>query len=364
MVRRTANVVLAVAVALLAAAAYCGCVGEDEDPAVQMAREMSGGGAPAAPTETTSDVAPSTTEATAEPIAEPGEEGGAEEPADGEEPAEGEAEDAVGVEPPPAGSAADVEGAEGEAAEEAAEPADEGVTGDETEEPVEAAEGETAEEEDEAEAAAEGEEDTGEEAAAVEEEAVEDVTEGEDEEAAEEVDPIARFKEMDPREIIAAKYDDLDDQKTEPWNEDNPEEFIPQTSRSDPLTIVDSAVPEELRPPRTGDTDQNQIDTYQVARVATEVANAIAANIVCHNVIQIGLQKYVTLSVFGERYAPVQEGLSFEFPVGYVSGILVMGSISITSVSTDQVVIGITVYGAGTPTRITKNAVFIPRTYY
>jgi hypothetical protein len=165
---------------------------------------------------------------------------------------------------------------------------------------------------------------------------------------------------MDPRDIILEKYDDLEGQVTNPSDETNPETYIPETGRTDPLTIVNSAIPEELRPPRTGDTDLNEIDTYFVAQQATAFVNAIRYSIQCHNVIQIGIEKYATFSTAQGRFL-LSEGQSTSFGLGYVNGILLVGTVTCASVDTDRVVLRVTVYGEGTTTSISKDQTYIPR---
>jgi len=179
---------------------------------------------------------------------------------------------------------------------------------------------------------------------------------------------IANFKNMDPREIIDKKYTDLEDRKTDPWNEEKPEKFIPETGRVDPLTRVDSAVPKELAPPRAGETDQNQIDNYLIAQQASLIVAGIAASLQCHNVIQIGLDKYASFSIAdngqggGGGMFTLQEGQSSgQFMTGMVNGIPLVGSVTCASISTKQVVLIISVAGWGTPTSISKEQVFIPR---
>ena len=189
-------------------------------------------------------------------------------------------------------------------------------------------------------------------AAAEEEAAAEPTTE----------DRIENFKNLDPREIIDKKYDDLAGRETTPWNEDDPESFIPETGRVDPLTRVSSVVPDELKPPRAGETDQNQIDSYLVARAASEAVAGIAMSIQCHNVIQIGLDKYASFSIEGGGNFTLQEGMgSGQFFVGSVNGIPLVGEVTCASISTSQVVLTISVAGYGTPTSISKNQIYIPR---
>jgi hypothetical protein len=172
---------------------------------------------------------------------------------------------------------------------------------------------------------------------------------------------IENFKNLDPREIIDKKYTDLDSKMTHPQDPESPD-FIPETGRVDPLTRVDSAVPDELKPPRAGETDQNQINNYLVAQAASAAVAGIALSIQCNNVIQIGLEKYASFSVAGGQQFTLQEGQgSGDFLVSMTEGIAIVGSITCASISTDQVVLTISASGYGTTTSISKNQVYIPR---
>jgi hypothetical protein len=308
--------------------AIAGCGGmEGEDPAEALARQAQQAAPPPPPP---ADSSPAAAE---EPAA--AEDGAA---VEGEEPAAVEEGSAVdgGQEPAPDGDGAAVEGEEpapdGDgAAAEGEEPAAEGDgAAVEGEEP--AAEGDGA--------AVEGEEPAGE----------EEVTD----------DPIQQFKSLDPREIIDRKYEDLQEQHTEPWDEEDPEQFIPETGRVDPLTRVFEAVPNELKPPRTGETDENEIISYFIARDATMTAYMLAYNMQCYSVLQIGIEKYATLEVFGNRFTMTEGQTAGPFNVGFSSGIPLMASMACSSISTEQVVVNITVYGEGTSTSISKSQVFIP----
>jgi len=272
-------------------------------------------------------------------------------------------------------------GDEGEAAEEppaddgngAAAGDEEGNGGDESTEGDEGAAGgdESAEGDEGTEAgdeSAEGDEgaEAGDESAAGDEEAAEGDEAAEDEEAAGEEeeassDPIENFKNLDPRDIIVKKYEDLESRLTEPWNPES-EDYIPNTGRVDPLTRVSEAVPDDLKPPRTGESDMNEILTYLVTAQASEAVDMISAGLQCHNVIQIGLQRFATFTFFGQQFSR-SEGDSLSFPFGYENGIQIIAQVTVTSISTTKVVVNITAFGQGTTTSVTKTKVFIPSQY-
>jgi hypothetical protein len=167
------------------------------------------------------------------------------------------------------------------------------------------------------------------------------------------LDPIDSFMELDPRDILKAKQLDLSERLTSPWDEENPDEFIPETGRVDPLTIVDSAIPDSLKPPRSGSTDENEIILYVQTIQATELVDAVSAMLQCHSVIEIGVVStaYFTLGS-GEnvqRFA-MQEG----------RGINVAGAnVTCTSISDSKVEVTISVSIPGNT--ITRNKIYIPR---
>lgn len=273
------------------------------------------------------------------------------------------------AEEPPADDGDDSSAGDEGAAEdgdEGAEAEEEAEAGDESAEEGAEAEDEAAEDEEGAEAEADEGAEEDEEAAAEEDAAAEEA--GEDEAAAEDEeeapsDPIENFKELDPRDIILMKYEDLDERNTEPWDEES-EDYIPNTGRVDPLTRVRSSVPDDLKPPRAGETDQNEINTYLVAAVASQVVDGISSIMECHNVIQIGLERYATFTFGDGQQASLPEGANYSFLASYVNNIPIIGSISVTSISTSKVVVDISAAGQGTTTSVSKTKVFIPSQYY
>jgi hypothetical protein len=176
-------------------------------------------------------------------------------------------------------------------------------------------------------------------------------------------DPIDQFKALDPREIIDRKYKDLKEQHTEPWDEEDPDQFIPDTGRVDPLTQVREAIPDALKPKRAGETDENDILSYFIARDATLIVYQIAYNLQCYNVIQIGIEKQVTMGVFGNMFLLREGDTAGPFGVGYSGGVPLVATMTCTAINTNEVDVIVTVAGQGTSTAISKSQTFIPRSY-
>ncbi len=173
---------------------------------------------------------------------------------------------------------------------------------------------------------------------------------------------LDEWKTQDPREIIEAKYDDLEKRKTSPWNEDDPANFIPETGRSDPLSPVLSQLPDELKQRRGGETDPNEIFAYAFAAAATQAVDTVMAVLQVYNVVQIGTQKLITMGIPGDRAFTVPEGGSFGFNFPG-AGFAVQVQVQVLSVSTDEVNVAITGSVPGTDASISKTQVYIPRSY-
>jgi hypothetical protein len=171
---------------------------------------------------------------------------------------------------------------------------------------------------------------------------------------------IVNFQNLDPRDIIIQKYDNLAELHTEPWNaEKSEEDFIPETGRIDPLNPVDSAIPDELKPPRSGETDQNLIETYLVSMACTSAVDSIRQQVQVYNVLKIGAQKYVSIGIGGQR-GSIEVGQSFGFMAGVVGNIAIMVTLTVSSATESEVVIDVTASGEGTATSVSKSQVFIP----
>jgi len=157
---------------------------------------------------------------------------------------------------------------------------------------------------------------------------------------------------MDPLKIINQKYDDLKGRHSIPWDAENhPEDFIPETGRADPLTRIRDAVPDDLKPPRSGDTDETDIITYLETQMATQAVLEVEFSLQCHSVIQIGLIKFVNVAI--------GNGPSRTIPQG--GGLMAFGSngypviVMCTKITTKEVNFDLI---AGP---VTKSVVFIPQ---
>jgi hypothetical protein len=155
---------------------------------------------------------------------------------------------------------------------------------------------------------------------------------------------------MDPLKIIIQKYDDLYSKHTTPSDEES-DDFIPETGRVDPLTRVSDAVPDDLKPARTGETDETDIITYLETQMATEAVLEVEFSLQCHSVIQIGLIKFVNVAIGNgpSRSIPEGGGLFAWTSNGYP--VIVM----CTKISTKEVNFDLI---AGP---VTKSVVFIPQ---
>lgn len=172
---------------------------------------------------------------------------------------------------------------------------------------------------------------------------------------------IVNFQNLDPRDIIIKKYENLAELHTEPWNaEKSEEDFIPETGRIDPLNPVNSAIPDELKPPRTGATDESLIQTYLVSVACTAAVDSVRQMVQVYNVLKIGAQKYVSIGIGGQR-GSIEVGQSFGFMAGSVGNIPIMVQLTIASATESEVVIDVTASGNGTATSVSKTQVFIPR---
>ncbi|MCC7477465.1 hypothetical protein IT575_03310 [bacterium] len=173
---------------------------------------------------------------------------------------------------------------------------------------------------------------------------------------------LDEWKTQDPRAIIESKYEDLEGRKTTPWNEDDPANFIPETGRADPLSPVLSQLPDELKQRRGGETDPNEIYAYAFAAAATQAVDSVMAVLQVYNVVQIGTQKLITMGIPGDRAFTVPEGGSFGFNFPG-AGFAVQVQVQVLSVSTEEVMVGITGSVPGTDASISKTQVYIPRSY-
>lgn len=175
------------------------------------------------------------------------------------------------------------------------------------------------------------------------------------------LEQLKAWSAQDPRTIIDKKFEDLQGKETKPWDDENPETYIPDTGRNDPLTPIRDALPEELRPPRGGDDDENEIMTYLFTQYATQAVDAVMNNLQVYSMVQIGLRKLVTMGVPGQRPFTVEEGQSSGFDID-IDGYLVSVDFSVAAVSEDDVTLVISGSPRGSTVSVTKEAHFIPGT--
>lgn len=172
-------------------------------------------------------------------------------------------------------------------------------------------------------------------------------------------DVIEDFVDSDPRDILLAKARDLKERQTNPSDDTRPETFIPETGRKDPMTIVQNSVPKELLPPRSADDDESDLQTYLYTAFATQAMQGVAANLQCHNVIQIGIQKYAQMSFGDGPRFTISEGNGFNQGTR-VGPVNVQISINVSSISSKEVVVDVNVNPQGTAVVVNKQLVFIP----
>jgi hypothetical protein len=109
----------------------------------------------------------------------------------------------------------------------------------------------------------------------------------------EKMDELAAFEQIDSRGILYERLAEARENETKVnADEDLP---YPDTGRIDPLMIVSSAIPEELRPPRTGETDWDSVLEYLIAEEGTAIIDAI--NITVWSVMEIGMETWVNIEI-------------------------------------------------------------------
>jgi len=116
---------------------------------------------------------------------------------------------------------------------------------------------------------------------------------------------LEAFKKVDSRDILRKRLEEADKQVTKV----DPEKGVPYpgVGRIDPLTFVDEAIPEELRPPRSGETDIDKVLEYLMAAWSTEIIEQVHIRV--FSVMKIGLETWVNLEVDTPYYAPVSGAL-------------------------------------------------------
>jgi hypothetical protein len=159
-------------------------------------------------------------------------------------------------------------------------------------------------------------------------------------------DAMKAFEKVDSHDIMMKRQEEAKDTETklEP-DKDLP---YPDTGRTDPLFIVSEAVPEELRPPRSGETDYDSILDFLITAYGTELLDSVQIEV--WSVMQIGMEKYVNMSIDG-MLATVPEGRGGTLPNGV--------SITVASASQDEVIISLSF---STPySSVSKSKSYIPK---
>jgi len=109
---------------------------------------------------------------------------------------------------------------------------------------------------------------------------------------------LLAFRELDAKEIIRNKYDELEGHVTEPEN------FAEDIGRVDPMTFVSDFFPEELRPPRSGETNDEEMWKFIEEAVGYDVLNGIRISV--HEVINMGNSSMVIAIIEGRPISMVE----------------------------------------------------------
>lgn len=80
---------------------------------------------------------------------------------------------------------------------------------------------------------------------------------------------------------------------------DIPKVLYDGVGRIDPLTYVETALPEELRPPRSGETDPDAVREYILLTYGSLAVEEVAARMVVYNIIQVGYT-YMIQTSYGQ----------------------------------------------------------------
>jgi hypothetical protein len=157
---------------------------------------------------------------------------------------------------------------------------------------------------------------------------------------------LKAFEKIDSHDIMISRQEEA---KTSETKVDAENELpYPDTGRTDPLFINNQAIPEELRPPRTGDSDYDSILDFLITAYGTEMLDQVQIEV--WSVMQIGLEKYVNMSING-MLATLPEGGGGQLPNGV--------SISVASASQSEVIISLSFSSAYSSVSKTKS--YIPK---
>lgn len=163
-------------------------------------------------------------------------------------------------------------------------------------------------------------------------------------------DELAAFEQIDSNDIIRARLEEAEASETPVI----PEEDLPypDTGRTDPLMIVTSAIPEELRPPRSGETDYDSVLEYLIKSYGTAVLDSIEIEV--WSVMQIGLVQRVNMSINGQLVTIREEGYR-EMQMGYQE------TLRITVVSASQSLVTIGLKYSTPNVSVSKTKTYIPK---
>jgi len=153
---------------------------------------------------------------------------------------------------------------------------------------------------------------------------------------------LEAFRKIDAREILERRIEEAKESETKV----DPDKGLPyyDVGRTDPLFVVSDKIPEELRPPRTGESDADKI-FGDLMRKARQTAMLESVRIEVWSVMKIGLVTMVNLTV---------DGMIGTVPVGRT---VPMGSYSFTVTSASQQLVTI-VLRAG---EVSKTRSFVPK---
>ncbi|MEP0813807.1 MAG: hypothetical protein HRF49_03965 [bacterium] len=138
---------------------------------------------------------------------------------------------------------------------------------------------------------------------------------------------LLAFRKLNPDEILEEKYKDLEEKVSEP------EAFAEDIGRVDPLTVVLDYIPEELRPPRSGETNEEEIIKFLQESYGYEMIDSLNIRVV--EVVELGNYPIVLFTVNGR---PSQGGPG---AATYFNGV----EIRILEADTTAVTMRLTVYG-------------------
>jgi hypothetical protein len=159
---------------------------------------------------------------------------------------------------------------------------------------------------------------------------------------------LEAFRNMNPDKILKDKYDELNKEVTPP------EHFAEDIGRVDPLTVVYDFIPEELRPPREGETNEEEVFKFLEEAIGYEILDSIEIQVI--EVLSLGNYKSVVATIQGQTMN-IQEGQQLQMMTQ--EGFYVY--ITLTSVDRSEVIFDLTFVGAYAV--VTRTRTFISGSY-